>query len=275
MRFHQRLSVKVVLCLHCFMPLVSEVVHVSEVICSAIKRILRVSYSQIVRRPPVHQLLELALVIATIISRSIDAPLLVISEGVAVALADLGLLESVQESGLEVVRVLRFPRLLLHDLLHILALVLAPRHVGAADSRRALAVGFVIRIVLRVFRVGVIVLFDTVRCGLLFLLTTYVQGTGRLIMTWILGLLAVLLISGLLEVAVVEAGLVVLRLRLIWEVFALSRRCTLVGFVLMVLRLYVILQLFAKVLESADQLLGVLVDLGHISVTGGRVGFTS
>jgi hypothetical protein len=122
-------------------------------------------------------------------------------------------LERVQESRLEVVRVLRFPRLLLHNLLHILALVLAARDVGAADPGGALAVGFVIRIVLRVFRVAMIVLFDSlVRCRLLFLLASYVQGTGWIIITWILCLLAVLLISGLLEIVSVEARLIFLGL---------------------------------------------------------------
>ena len=274
-RLAQRLSVELVLGLYRLHPLVAEVVHVSEMIQSAVKRILRAGYSQVVCGSPVHQLLELALAIAALVRRSVDTLLFVVSEGVAVALADLGLLKSVQESWLEVVRVLGLPRLLLHDLLHILALVLAARDVGAADSRGALAVGFVIRIAL-VLRVAVVVVLDSlVRRGLLFLLASDVERTRRVIMTRILGLLAVLLISGLLEIAVVEAGLIVLCLRLVREVLAVARGHvrSLVGFVLVVLRLDIILQLFAKVLEAADQLLGVVVDRLDISVAGRRVGF--
>ena len=274
-RLAQRLSVELVLGLYRLHPLVAEVVHVSEMIQSAVKRILRASYSQVVCGSPVHQLLELALAIAALVRRSVDALLFVVSEGVAVAFADLGLLKCVQESWLEVVRVLGLPRLLLHHLLHILALVLTTRDVGAADSRGALAVGFVIRIAL-VLRVAVVVVLDSlVRRGLLFLLASDVERTRRVIMTRILGLLAVLLISGLLEIAVVEAGLIVLCLRLVREVLAVARGHvrSLVGFVLVVLRLDIILQLFAKVLESADQLLGVVVDRLDISVAGRRVGF--
>lgn len=160
--------------------------------------------------------------------------------------------------------------------MHVLALILAARDIGAADSGRALAVGFVIRIVLGVLRVAVVAVLDSlVRGGFLFLLASDVQRTGRVIMTWILGLLAVLLISGLLESAVVKAGLIVMCLRLVREVLALSRGQvrSLVGFVLVMLRLYVILQLFAQVLESADQLLGVVVDRLDISVAGRRIGF--
>lgn len=103
-----------------------------------------------------------------------------------------------KESGLKFVRILGFP-LLLHYLLDILALVLAARDIGAADSRRALAIGFVIRIILRVSRIAVIVFFKTlIRCRPLFLLIFYIQGTRRFIMTRVLSLLAVLLISGLL-----------------------------------------------------------------------------